>query len=146
MLYEYFTHICYEYDTCPVCSCFYPVTSFASMPLPAPAFHFFSLVPVLTTVVSHSRVPCVGISALCTTKLKTKQWAADLEKLCLETADERTCLEATAYSAWMSGNLLLEREAWREALDRYSTAHRICQELGKVRLTAFVDVDTVGVV
>lgn len=60
------------------------------------------------------------------------QWAADLEALCLETADERTCLEATAYSAWMSGNLLLEREAWRDALDRYSTADRICKELGKV--------------
>lgn len=64
---------------------------------------------------------------------RRKQWAADLEALCLETADERTCLEATAYSAWMSGNLLLEKEAWREALERYSTAHRICQELGKVR-------------
>lgn len=63
---------------------------------------------------------------------KTKKWAADLEALCAETADERTCLEATAYSAWMSGNLLLEKEAWREALERYSTAHRICQELGKV--------------
>lgn len=63
------------------------------------------------------------------------QWTADLEALCLETADERTCLEATAYSAWMSGNLLLEKEAWREALDRYSTAHRICEELGKVRGT-----------
>lgn len=61
-----------------------------------------------------------------------KQWAAKLEALCLETADERTCLEATSYSAWMSGNLLLEKEEWREALDRYSTAHRICQELGKV--------------
>lgn len=60
------------------------------------------------------------------------QWASDLEALCAETADERTCLEATAYSAWMSGNLLLEKEAWREALERYSTAHRICQELGKV--------------
>lgn len=88
---------------------------------------------------------CVGLSSLCITETKTKQWAADLEKLCLETADERTCLEATAYSAWMSGNLLLEREAWREALDRYSTAHRICQELGKVRLTAFVDVKIVSV-
>lgn len=88
---------------------------------------------------------CVGLSSLCITKTKTKQWAADLEKLCLETADERTCLEATAYSAWMSGNLLLEREAWREALDRYSTAHRICQELGKVRLPAFVDVNVVSV-
>ena len=60
------------------------------------------------------------------------QWAAELEALCLETADERTCLEATSYSAWMAGNLLLEKEEWREALDRYSTAHRICQELGKV--------------
>lgn len=55
-----------------------------------------------------------------------------MEALCLETADERTCLEATAYCAWMSGNLLLEKEAWREALDRFSTADRICQELGKV--------------
>eukprot|EP00903_Cladosiphon_okamuranus_P009501 g9053.t1 len=63
---------------------------------------------------------------------KAAKSAADLEALCLETADERTCLEATAYSAWMSGNLLLEKEAWREALERYSTAHRICQELGKV--------------
>ncbi|CAM9304369.1 unnamed protein product [Scytosiphon promiscuus] len=63
---------------------------------------------------------------------KAAKWAGDLEALCLKTADERTCLEATAYCAWMSGNLLLEKEAWRDALDRYSTAHRICQELGKV--------------
>eukprot|EP00752_Nemacystus_decipiens_P010255 g9139.t1 len=68
-----------------------------------------------------------------TTRLaKAAKWAADLDALCAETADERTCLEATAYSAWMSGNLLLEKEAWREALERYSTAHRICQELGQV--------------
>lgn len=65
--------------------------------------------------------------------LKQKQWATDLEALCSETADERTCIEATAYSAWMSGNLLLEKGLWREALGRYSTAHRICEELGKVR-------------
>ncbi|CAM9580059.1 unnamed protein product [Ectocarpus sp. 13 AM-2016] len=63
---------------------------------------------------------------------KAAKWSGDLEALCLETADERTCLEATAYCAWMSGNLLLEKEAWREALDRFSTADRICQELGKV--------------
>lgn len=69
----------------------------------------------------------------------TEQWATDLEALSLETADERTCLEATAYSAWMSGNLLLEKEAWREAFDRYSTAYRICQELGKVRLVSSVE-------
>ncbi len=67
-----------------------------------------------------------------TRRRRQPQWAADLEALCAETADERTCLEATAYSAWMSGNLLLEKEAWREALERYSTAHRICQELGQV--------------
>ncbi|CAM9827301.1 unnamed protein product [Laminaria digitata] len=63
---------------------------------------------------------------------KASKWAAQLEALCLETADERTCLEATSYSAWMAGNLLLEKEEWREALERYSTAHRICLELGKV--------------
>ena len=81
---------------------------------------------------------CPHDSHFLTVPLK-KQWAAKLEALCLETADERTCLEATSYSAWMSGNLLLEKEEWREALDRYSTAHRICQELGKVAGLATVD-------
>ncbi|CAM9335457.1 unnamed protein product [Choristocarpus tenellus] len=63
---------------------------------------------------------------------KAAKWAKDLEMLCAETADERSCLEASSYSAWMSGNVLLEKEAWEEALEFFSTAHRICEELGKV--------------
>ncbi|CAM9718365.1 unnamed protein product [Discosporangium mesarthrocarpum] len=60
------------------------------------------------------------------------QWARDLEELCTETADERSCLEASAYASWMSGNVFLEKEEWADALERFGAAHRICEELSKV--------------
>ncbi|CAM9180987.1 unnamed protein product, partial [Chrysoparadoxa australica] len=63
---------------------------------------------------------------------KAVKWAALLETLCAELCDERTGLEASAYSAWMAGNLALELEHWSTALEKLSTAHRICQELGQV--------------
>ena len=63
---------------------------------------------------------------------KAVKWSGLLESLCAACADERTGLEANAYAAWMAGNLHLEREAWAQALDRFTTAHQICQQLGTI--------------
>ena len=37
--------------------------------------------------------------------LKAVMHAQTVEKLCLECADEQTCLEANAYASWMAANL-----------------------------------------
>eukprot|EP00617_Octactis_speculum_P026972 CAMPEP_0185745674 /NCGR_PEP_ID=MMETSP1174-20130828/4077_1 /TAXON_ID=35687 /ORGANISM="Dictyocha speculum, Strain CCMP1381" /LENGTH=599 /DNA_ID=CAMNT_0028419843 /DNA_START=22 /DNA_END=1822 /DNA_ORIENTATION=- len=63
---------------------------------------------------------------------KAVKWSTALEQLSGNLADGRTCLEINAYASWMSANLYVEQEAWSKALENFTTAHRICEELGKV--------------
>ncbi|KAG5192897.1 hypothetical protein JKP88DRAFT_346319 [Tribonema minus] len=63
---------------------------------------------------------------------KAAKWASDLETLCAAAGDERTALEACAYAAFMCGNVLLEKESWGGALEKLTTVHRVCRELGQV--------------
>lgn len=57
----------------------------------------------------------------------------EFEKLCFKfPADERTCLESTAYSSWLKGNLYLEQESWKSALDSYNQSLKIVKEFGTV--------------
>jgi len=46
----------------------------------------------------------------------------DLVTLCASTADDKTKLEAEAYSCWMTGNLRLEEEEWDQALESFMRA------------------------
>lgn len=57
------------------------------------------------------------------------------EKLCSETADDRTALEAEAYAAWLAGSERLEREQWQEALLKFSRCRTVYDELSKVSET-----------
>jgi signal recognition particle subunit SRP68 len=64
---------------------------------------------------------------------KAAAYGAEFEKLCLAMpADARTCLESTAYASWLKGNLYLEQENWMSALEFYSSALTIVQQLGTV--------------
>jgi signal recognition particle subunit SRP68 len=54
---------------------------------------------------------------------KAAFWAAELACFAAATADTRSALEADAYSSWMTGNLLLEKESdWHKALGAYLRA------------------------
>eukprot|EP01087_Luapelamoeba_hula_P011909 TRINITY_DN3301_c0_g1_i2.p1 TRINITY_DN3301_c0_g1~~TRINITY_DN3301_c0_g1_i2.p1 ORF type:complete len:645 (-),score=135.76 TRINITY_DN3301_c0_g1_i2:287-2221(-) len=63
---------------------------------------------------------------------KAQHWAAELLSLCNHIADDKTKLEAEAYSAWMSANFLLYHEQWADARDKFSLARRIYDQLGVV--------------
>lgn len=56
----------------------------------------------------------------------------ELVALCAETADDKTKLEAEAYASWMAGNLRLEEEDWAQALDSFTRARTIYDNLSKV--------------
>lgn len=59
--------------------------------------------------------------------------AAELVQLTAERCDARSNLEAEAYSAWMAGTLLLEKETdWEGALSRFLRARKLLEELFKV--------------
>jgi signal recognition particle subunit SRP68 len=64
--------------------------------------------------------------------VKAVEWSELLEKLAKEVADDKTQLEAQAYHAWLSGNLLLEREKWDEALKKFNNAKTIYASLGNI--------------
>ena len=49
--------------------------------------------------------------------------------LCYSSLVSRTVLEASAYSASMSANLLLEKEEWKEAYEQFSTAKGVYEEV-----------------
>jgi hypothetical protein len=63
---------------------------------------------------------------------KAAQWSLKLKDLCLLRADSQTALEATAYSEWMFGLLLLEKEKWTEAISKLLSAKAIYSELSRV--------------
>lgn len=47
---------------------------------------------------------------------KAAQYAKQLEDICNLKGDQRTILEAEAYSSWMNGTYLLEMESWSQSL------------------------------
>ena len=53
---------------------------------------------------------------------------------CWDSSHQRTQLEARAYSAFMLGNVGLEREQWHSALAAFKTCHTLCTELARVSL------------
>lgn len=63
---------------------------------------------------------------------RAANWARQLRDLCQAKTDPLSALEATAYSDWMEGLLLMEREHWEEAIGKLGSAKVIYQELGKV--------------
>jgi len=62
---------------------------------------------------------------------KSSRWAKHLLFLCNAKADARTVLEAESYSSWLWGNLLLEDEQWRSALEFLVKAKNVYVDLGK---------------
>eukprot|EP00937_MAST-01D_sp_MAST-1D-sp2_P007119 g7119.t1 len=64
--------------------------------------------------------------------VKAARWGREVSALYQARCDARTSLEAEAYGAVMCGHLALEREQFSEALQHFSTATRICAELGTV--------------
>ncbi|KAI8465561.1 MAG: hypothetical protein J3K34DRAFT_525289 [Monoraphidium minutum] len=64
---------------------------------------------------------------------KASAWAADLARFAAGVCDTRSALEAEAYSAWMAGNVLLEKESdWARALGHFTRAKKLFGELAKV--------------
>lgn len=63
---------------------------------------------------------------------KAAKWSATLAALCASRGDQRTALEAEAYSGFMFGNMHLEREQWALALTNLKKTRTICRELMKV--------------
>eukprot|EP00887_Chlorella_sp_A99_P002852 scaffold6.g2852.t1 len=64
---------------------------------------------------------------------KAAAHAAELVRLASQRCDARTQLEAEAYSSWMAGSMLLEKESdWEQALARFVRARRLFEELAKV--------------
>ncbi|KAA8499878.1 Signal recognition particle subunit SRP68 [Porphyridium purpureum] len=59
-------------------------------------------------------------------------YAQQLHDFCVETAEDRTRLEADAYVAWMKGNLYLEREMWAEALEHFVNASGLYEGMANV--------------
>jgi len=53
------------------------------------------------------------------------KFSAELVRVAAERGDSRTQLEARAYSAWMYGNLYLQKEGWADALKRYTQARSV---------------------
>ena len=63
---------------------------------------------------------------------KAAKWSQVLSQLCAARGDERTALEAEAYSGFMFGNMHLEREQWAPALTQLKKTRTICRELCRV--------------
>eukprot|EP00775_Hariotina_reticulata_P003191 gene3191-3469_t len=64
---------------------------------------------------------------------KAAVWAAELARFAAACCDTRSALEAEAYSSWMAGNVLMEREAdWEKVLATYSRARKLFTELSRV--------------
>lgn len=67
-------------------------------------------------------------------------WADQLKQLCDELGDQKTRLEAEAYSHWIHGTLLLELEQWRDALERFLHARTIYDNMSQVGRVALKEV------
>ena len=65
---------------------------------------------------------------------KAAKWSAALSSLCAKRGDERTALEAEAYSGFMHGNMHLEREQWASALTHLKKTRTLLTELSKVSM------------
>eukprot|EP00658_Telonema_sp_P-2_P023879 TRINITY_DN19580_c0_g1_i5.p1 TRINITY_DN19580_c0_g1~~TRINITY_DN19580_c0_g1_i5.p1 ORF type:complete len:598 (+),score=159.64 TRINITY_DN19580_c0_g1_i5:202-1995(+) len=63
---------------------------------------------------------------------KADKWAQHLQQLCEKRGDGTTALESEAYGSWMHGNVLLERDQWKEAKEAFQRAQSIYKELSKV--------------
>jgi tetratricopeptide (TPR) repeat protein len=64
---------------------------------------------------------------------KAVSHTTDLVRLTSEICDHRTALEAEAYTAWMNGNYLLEKETdWQGALTSFLKSKKLLEELSKV--------------
>lgn len=61
---------------------------------------------------------------------KAVKWGHMLETVCKRHADQRTQLEAEAYSNLLEGTWLLEKEEWTEALTKLKKCRRVCEHLG----------------
>jgi signal recognition particle subunit SRP68 len=70
---------------------------------------------------------------------KADHWAQILKKLCEDLADDRTGLEAQAYALWIRGNLNMEREHWREAIEVFMESQTINNGLAQVGSAAQKD-------
>ena len=63
---------------------------------------------------------------------KAAAWASQLAQLAGSRADARTALEAEAYSIWMAGNVLLEKESdWAAAVAAFLRAQTAYEQLAK---------------
>jgi len=62
---------------------------------------------------------------------KASKYAAILHEICAEVAEDRTILESEAYLAWMNGNLNLEQEKWKEALQSLEQAKGLYEGMAK---------------
>lgn len=62
---------------------------------------------------------------------KAAKWAQKLREICAARGDAKSALEAEAYSAWMTGTNLLEREEWSQASEAFVTVQRVYTELGR---------------
>lgn len=60
---------------------------------------------------------------------KALKWAQFLESVCKIHGDQRTQLEAEAYTALMSGTLLLEKEEFKEALAEFMRCRKVLDHL-----------------
>jgi len=56
---------------------------------------------------------------------KAVRFAGELVSIANELADDKTKLEAEAYSCWQQGNLFFENEAWGEAKDNFMRARQV---------------------
>merc|ERR1719277_2796557 len=60
---------------------------------------------------------------------KAMKWAQMLEALCKVHGDQRSQLEAEAYTSFLEGTYLLEKEEWQEALSKLQRCKRVCEHL-----------------
>lgn len=63
---------------------------------------------------------------------KAVKWSTALQELCVTCADPKSQLESEAYAYWMHGNLLLEKDAHKEALAKFSHAKMVYEQLGQL--------------
>ena len=62
---------------------------------------------------------------------KATKYTERLDKLCDFAADEKTSVEATAYSNWMQGCLCLELESWESAHKHFTLASSLLDKLAQ---------------
>jgi signal recognition particle subunit SRP68 len=71
---------------------------------------------------------------------RAAEHAQELAVACEAVADEVTQLQATAYSAWMSGMAAMDREVWADAVAKFTSAGEVFD-----KLAAAVDLETAAI-